>query len=134
MLQIGNDDQAGARHQVERSSSWRQRREQTQAWEAERSAEWAELDRRLRAVAEARGALDAKEAELLREAESLQLWRAFGYAGLLEYMERAMGYAPHTAMERLRVAKALVELPRIAEALEHGQIQHPPGRELARVP
>jgi hypothetical protein len=134
MLQIGSAGQDGAQCQaVERSSSWSQKMEQTRAWEAERNAEWAELDRRLRAVAKERGALDAKEAELLREAETLQLWREFGYAGLLEYMERAMGYSPHTAMERLRVAKALVDLPRIAEALENGEIKHSAVRELTRV-
>ncbi|HWU89859.1 MAG TPA: DUF222 domain-containing protein [Kofleriaceae bacterium] len=134
MLQIGSDGQAGVqRRAIEGSSSWLQRSEQTRLWEAERSSEWTELDRRLRAVAKERGALDAKEAELLREAEALQLWRAFGYAGLLEYMERAMGYSPHTAMERLRVAKALVDLPRIAEALENGQIKHSAVRELTRV-
>ncbi|HWU85882.1 MAG TPA: DUF222 domain-containing protein [Kofleriaceae bacterium] len=113
--------------------SWAQRMEQTRVWEAERRVEWDDLDRRLRAVAKARGTLDAKEAELLRYAEELQLWRAFGYASLLEYMERAMGYSPHTAVERLRVARALVELPLIAEALENGELKHSAVRELTRV-
>ncbi|HWU88663.1 MAG TPA: HNH endonuclease signature motif containing protein [Kofleriaceae bacterium] len=113
--------------------AWAQRAAQARAWEAERRQQWDDLDRRLRAVAKARGAVDAREAELLRDAEELQLWRGYGYASLLEYMERAMGYAPHTAGERLRVAKALVELPRIAEALEKGEIKHSAVRELTRV-
>ena len=113
--------------------SWMERLEQTRAWEARHKEAWDDLDRRLRVVAEARGALDAREAELLREAEELQLWRAYGYTGMLEYMERAMGYSPHTAVERLRVARALVELPLIAEALEQGEIKHSAVRELTRV-
>ena len=115
------------------SPSWVERMEQTRAWEADRREEWNDLDRRLRAVAKQRGALDAREAELLRDAEELKLWRAFGYASLLEYMERAMGYSPHTAVERLRVARALVELPLIGEALENGEIKHSAVRELTRV-
>src|SRR5262245_52025303 len=121
--------QQGSRH----DETWVQRREQMRAWEAEQREEWESLDRRLRTVARSRGALDAREAELLRYAEELQLWRAFGYASLLEYMERAMGYSPHTALERLRVAKALVDLPRLAEALESGQLRHSAVRELTRV-
>ena len=55
------------------------------------------------------------------------------FGSLIEYMERAMGYAPHTATERLRVARALAELPLIAEALERGELAHSAVRELSRV-
>jgi hypothetical protein len=113
--------------------TWMKRAAQSRAWEAEREDEWAGLDRRLREVAKQRGALDAREADLLRQAEELQLWRAFGYTTMLEYMERAMGYSPHTALERLRVARALVELPLITEALEEGVLKHSAVRELTRV-
>jgi hypothetical protein len=44
-----------------------------------------------------------------------------------------MGYAPHTAAERLRVARAIAELPLIAEALEQGELAHSAVRELSRV-
>jgi len=118
---------------IRSAPSWEQRVKQTRVWEADRREEWGDLDRRLRAIAKQRGTLDAKEAELLRYAEELQLWRAYGYASLLEYMERAMGYSPHTAVERLRVARALVELPLIAEALENGELKHSAVRELTRV-
>ena len=43
------------------------------------------------------GWLDAEEANLLRYAEELKLWRGFACGSMIEYMERAMGYAPHTA-------------------------------------
>ena len=44
-----------------------------------------------------------------------------------------MGYAPHTAAERLRVARAIAELPLIADALEKGELAHSAVRELSRV-
>jgi hypothetical protein len=91
------------------------------------------VDQKLRGIAVRRAALDAEEAHLLRYAEELKLWRAFGFGSLLEYMERAMGYAPHTAAERLRVARAIAELPLIAEALEGGELAHSAVRELSRV-
>ncbi len=103
------------------------------AWEHEHAAEWTRVDRKLRGIAARRAALDAEEARLLRYAEELKLWRAFGYGSLLEYMERAIGYAPRTAVERLRVARALAELPLMADALEGGDLAHSAVRELSRV-
>jgi hypothetical protein len=91
------------------------------------------VDLKLRGIAARRAALDAEEANLLRYADELKLWRAFGFGNLLEYMERAMGYAPHTASERLRVARAVAELPLIAEALGSGELAHSAVRELSRV-
>ena len=44
-----------------------------------------------------------------------------------------MGYAPHTAVERLRVARAIADLPLIADALEKGELAHSAVRELSRV-
>jgi hypothetical protein len=91
------------------------------------------VDEKLRGIAARRAALDAEEANLLRYAGELKLWRAFGFGSLLEYMERAMGYAPHTATERLRVSRLLGELPLIADALEKGELPHSAVRELSRV-
>src|SRR5262245_48764892 len=93
--------------------SWRDHAVAAEVWERRHEAEWARVDRKLRSIAARRAALDAEEAGLLRYAEELKLWRAFGYGSALEYMERVLGYAPHTAAERLRVARALGELPLI---------------------
>jgi hypothetical protein len=95
--------------------------------------EWTRVDQKLRGIAARRAALDAEEAHLLRYAEELKLWRGYGYASLLEYMERAMGYAPRTAVERLRVARVLAELPLLADALERSELAHSAVRELSRV-
>jgi hypothetical protein len=113
--------------------SWEARAAEAREWERQHEAEWASVDEKLRGIAARRAALDAEEAHLLRHAEELKLWRAYGFGSLLEYMERAMGYASHTASERLRVARAIAELPLLAEALERGDLAHSAVRELSRV-
>lgn len=91
------------------------------------------VHRTLKRIVKARGALDAQEAAALREAAALMLWRRYGCASLVDYMEREMGYSPRAALERLRVAKAIVDLPAIAEALDQGELSYSAARELTRV-
>jgi hypothetical protein len=99
------------------------------AWEAE----WKAVDRRLREHAHHRSALDALEAFDLRRAEQMKIYLFFGYVSLYEYMERVLGYRPHTARERMRVARALATLPEISVALARGGLSYSAVRELTRV-
>lgn len=115
------------------ASSWMGHAAAAEAWERQHEAEWSRVDQQLRGLAARRALLDAEEASLLRYAEELKLWRGFGFGSLLEYMERVLGYAPHTATERLRVARALGHLPLIADALQNGELSHSAVRELSRV-
>jgi hypothetical protein len=114
-------------------SSWTDHAAAAEVWEREHAAEWTRVDGKLRGIAARRAALDAEEARLLRYAEEIKLWRAFGFGSLLEYLERAVGYAPRTAAERLRVARAIAELPMMAYALEDAELAHSAVRELSRV-
>ncbi|MGE3547350.1 MAG: hypothetical protein AB7L28_25715 [Kofleriaceae bacterium] len=59
--------------------------------------------------------------------------RRLGYSTILEYMERELHWGPHAARERLRVARELLELPMIAEALRSGDVCFAAVRELTRV-
>ena len=95
--------------------------------------DWCTVDRELRSIARQRGALDASEARWLREAERLEIWKHLGMVSALDYMERVLGYTPHAARERLRVANALGELPGIAEAFARGELAFSAVRELTRV-
>ena len=95
--------------------------------------EWREVDRNLRSIAQRRAALDSDEARWLREAERLQIWRPLGMVSALDYCERVLGYAPHTASERLRVARALGSLPLLERALADGDLNFSAVRELTRV-
>jgi hypothetical protein len=95
--------------------------------------DWREVDQNLRTIARRRAALDADEARWLREAERLQIWRPLGMVSALDYCERVLGYAPHAAMERLRVARALASLPALEAALAGGQLNFSAIRELTRI-
>jgi hypothetical protein len=95
--------------------------------------DWRAVDRALRTIARRRAGLDAEEARWLREAEALEIWRPLGMVSALDYMERALGYAPRTAHERLRVARALGGLPTLTAALASGELAFSAVRELTRV-
>jgi hypothetical protein len=107
----------------------------TWAHEPPRNTEldWRTVDRALRSIRRRRAALDAEEARWLREAEELQIWRPLGMVSMLDYLERVLGYAPRTAQDRLRVARALGDLPRLTAALTAGELPFSAVRELTRV-
>src|SRR5207302_6181338 len=65
--------------------------------------------------------------------EALQIWRPLGMVSALDYMERVLGYAPRSAQDRLRVARALGDLPHLADALGAGALPFSAVRELTRV-
>ena len=97
------------------------------------ASDWETVDGHLRDIASRRAALDAEEARWLREAERLQIWRELGMVSALDYMERILGYAPHAALERLRVARSLESLPLLEAALDAGELCFSAVRELSRV-
>jgi hypothetical protein len=92
-----------------------------------------QIDRELRQIAKQRAGLDVQEARWLREAETHQIWRKLGFSTALEYLEDVFGYAPRTAMERLRVAKELGELPQLEAELASGALPYSAAKELSRV-
>jgi hypothetical protein len=101
--------------------------------EAAAEPRWRTVDRALRTIKQRRAALDADEARWLREAEALQIWRPLGMVSALDYLERVLGYAPRSAQDRLRVARALGDLPELTAALAGGELPFSAVRELTRV-
>jgi hypothetical protein len=97
------------------------------------AGDWRAVDGALRAIARRRAGLDADEARWLREAEAMQIWRPLGMVNALDYMERVLGYSPRVGQERLRVARALGELPMMENALATGELSYSAVRELSRV-
>jgi hypothetical protein len=95
--------------------------------------DWTSVDRQLGDIARTRAELDAKEAALIREAERLQIWRELGYVSLVDYMERRLGYCPRAAYDRIRVARALADLPETNDTLSRGELSFSAVRELTRV-
>ena len=96
-------------------------------------SDWREVDAALRSIARRRAALDVEEARWLREAERLQIWRPLGMVSAIDYLERVLGYTPHAANERLRVARALGDLPQLESAFAQGELAFSALRELTRV-
>ncbi len=66
-------------------------------------------------------------------AEQLKVWLFHGCVSHWEYLERMLGYVPHTARERMRVAKRLVSLPLTMRKLADGTLTYSAVRELTRV-
>lgn len=94
---------------------------------------WRVLHQRLCGISKRRAALDAEEARCLREAVAVRLWQRLGYVHLNEYLERELGHAPQAGAERIRVALALAQLPRIEASLGEGALSFSAVRELTRV-
>jgi hypothetical protein len=69
----------------------------------------------------------------LVRADELHLERSHGYASLREYAERVCGLRARALEDRLRVGRAMRELPRLSGALEKGAIVYSSARELCRV-
>lgn len=92
-----------------------------------------ELHARLKRIARLRGALDVEEAKLLRIVDRAESWRLFACVNHLDYMERVLGYLPHTGSERMRVARSLGHLPALEQAMGEGQLCFTAVRELTRV-
>ncbi|MBP6842358.1 MAG: HNH endonuclease [Kofleriaceae bacterium] len=95
--------------------------------------DWRDVDRALRRLARRRAALDVEEAGWLRRARAAEIHRHFGYGSFFEYVERVLGYAPAVARERMRVAEALVALPKLQAAMTSGDVAYSAVRELTRV-
>src|SRR5215475_5903423 len=95
--------------------------------------ESVEIDRRLREYTRHRASLDAAEAFDLLRAEQLKLHFLCGFATMYEYLERKLGYGPHAARERMRVARMLTRLPQTTAALARGELTYAAVRELTRV-
>ena len=79
-----------------------------------------ELDHRVKRFAARMAGIHAEEARLLREVEESRLWHWLGMVSLAAYVEARFGIGVHAATERLRVARALEELPLVESALARG--------------
>jgi hypothetical protein len=86
-------------------------------------------------IAELSAHLDAATARLLtliREFDVRKGW-GNGFRSCAEWLSWRVGLAPGAARERVRVARALGGLPRLAEALARGELSYSKVRALTRV-
>jgi hypothetical protein len=67
-------------------------------------------------------------------AERLKIGRvSLARMGMVDDIERIFGYGPRSTQEKLRVAEALEQLPRLSRSLETGALSWCAARELTRV-
>src|SRR5438132_13677578 len=92
------------------------------------------LDRLGDEIAELSAHLDAATAkllELIREFDARGGWNT-GFLSCAAWLTWRVGLDPGAARERVRVARALGTLPRLAPALARGELSYAKGRGLAR--
>src|SRR5437870_10269373 len=95
----------------------------------------AELERLGDEIAELSAHLDAASArllELIREFDTRAGWNN-GHASCAHWLAWRVGLDLGAARERVRVARALGSLPRIAEALARGELSYAKVRAITRV-
>jgi hypothetical protein len=95
----------------------------------------AELERLGDEIAELSAHLDAATArllELIREFDARAGWNT-GFRSCAEWLSWRVGLDRGAARERVRVARALATLPRLAQALARGELSYAKVRALTRV-
>src|SRR5947207_1273676 len=95
----------------------------------------AELERLGDEIAELSAHLDAATArllELIREFDARAGWNT-GFRSCAEWLSWRVGLDRGAARERVRVARALGTLPRLAQALARGELSYAKVRALTRV-
>ncbi len=98
-----------------------------------REEAWEDLHGELKGLGVRRSQLDARELDLLLEAEDTGLFRRMGYPTMQGYMVGELECSRHTANEKLRVARELIDVPSIAEEFHAGALSWTVVRELTRV-
>ena len=97
------------------------------------NASWRDIHAALLSTARTEASAICEQILLLPDAEKRRIWEPLGHSHLLDYLERELGLTPRAALERLRIANELVELPLIAEAFADGRRHYSVVRELTRV-
>ncbi|MBL0219266.1 MAG: HNH endonuclease [Myxococcales bacterium] len=98
-----------------------------------RERDWITLHQEITSVGKQIVCLEAREIDLLREAEETKLYRRMGFPTIYAYIESVLQHSHHVATERMRVAHELLELPAIAEEFRAGELAWTSVRELTRV-
>jgi hypothetical protein len=97
------------------------------------ASDWVKAHAALSELARRRAEHDWEEGGLLLQALRTEAHRHLGFGGFAEYVERLFGYGPRATEDKLRVARALENLPATDRALRDGELSWSAARELTRV-
>ena len=92
-----------------------------------------ELEEELVAHAQRINAAEYAFLELVREFDIRQGWKAYQFNNCAEWLNMKCGIVVGTAREKVRVASALFDLPRISRAFASGELSYSKVRSLSRV-
>lgn len=70
---------------------------------------------------------------LIRHYDASGAWAAAGMGSCAAWLSWKVGLSPHAARERVRVAHALADLPRVSEAFRRGELSYSKARAITRV-
>ena len=70
---------------------------------------------------------------LLREFDLRQGWKAWGFTDCAAWLNFRCGIVPGTAREKVRTARALLDLPRVCASFEKGELSYSNVRAMTRV-
>ena len=96
-------------------------------------ADWKRVHQRIAELGAARASHERELCRWLLAAQRLGVHVRAGYASLREYAGRVVGLSGRQTEERLRVGRALADLPAVDEALSTGGLCFSMMRELTRV-
>ena len=91
------------------------------------------VDGHIRRIARLMAESEVELGEWLREGEKVRIWEAFGHVSMVRYVEEALGVSPHTAFEKLRVARQLEALKELEKEMAEGALSFSAVKELTRV-
>jgi hypothetical protein len=101
--------------------------------EPEKTSHWQSVHERLLSLGKGRAAHERDTCRWLVAASRLAVHTRAGYASLREYADRVLGLNPRQTEERLRVGRALGDLPLLDAALASGELPWSAVRELTRL-
>ncbi len=117
----------------EEVSPYGERDKPTPPSEPETVSDWALAHARIVVLGKERAGHEREVCRWLSCAERLGVHARAGYASLREYAERVLGLAARQTEERLRVGRALADLPALDGALASGSLSWSAVRELSRI-
>ena len=94
---------------------------------------WKEVDAKLVELAGEQSRREYELGQWMLAAERERVHVQMGFRSLVEYFEHRLGKAPLAITERLRTARCLKALPRIADEMIAGRMHYSVVRELTRV-
>jgi hypothetical protein len=94
---------------------------------------WQEAHAALVELARERAGTDFEEGYWLLAAKRSNAHRQLGYGSFNEYIGRLFGYAARVTYDKVRVARALEQLPELSRELRDGSLNFSQVRELTRV-